>query len=108
MVPLEPGRKYINHLVQEEEGEPGKIEIRPKDLTAEELDFQHGRIQKIENLEGLTKIEVLGFRYRYRKIFPIMYWWIYEALRFTGECIIFFRGGVHVNLRCSLGCPDKE
>ena len=48
--------------LQEEEGEPGKIEIRTKDLNAAELDFQHGRIKRIENLDGLAKIEVLGFR----------------------------------------------
>jgi hypothetical protein len=49
---------------EEEAGEPGRIEIREKDRDAEELDFQHARIRKIENLHGLSKIQVLGFRYR--------------------------------------------
>jgi hypothetical protein len=48
---------------EEDEGEPGRIEIREKDREAEELDFQHARIRKIENLHGLSKIQVLGFRY---------------------------------------------
>jgi hypothetical protein len=48
---------------EEEAGEPGRIEIREKDRGAEELDFQHARIRKIENLHGLSKIQVLGFRY---------------------------------------------
>jgi hypothetical protein len=48
---------------EEETGEPGRIEIREKDRDAEELDFQHARIRKIENLDGLSKIQVLGFRY---------------------------------------------
>jgi hypothetical protein len=56
----------LQYMLQEEEeeaGEPGRIEIREKDRGAEELDFQHARIRKIENLHGLSKIQVLGFRY---------------------------------------------
>jgi hypothetical protein len=49
-------------MQEEEAGEPGRVEIRDKDRDAVELDFQHSRIRKIENLEALNKIEVLGFR----------------------------------------------
>jgi hypothetical protein len=59
---LVPARTLLQDE-EEEAGEPGRIEIREKDRGAEELDFQHARIRKIENLHGLSKIQVLGFRY---------------------------------------------
>ena len=42
--------------------ELGKVVIKPNEVNALELDFQHCKIPKIENLEVLTKIENLGFR----------------------------------------------
>ena len=42
--------------------ELGRVVIKPNEVDALELDFQHCKIPKIENLEVLTKIENLGFR----------------------------------------------
>ena len=47
--------------------ELGKVVIKPNEVNALELDFQHCKIPKIENLEVLTKIENLGFRLVLRK-----------------------------------------
>ena len=42
---------------------PGVINISEAEKDALDLDFQHCRIHKIENLETLTSIETLGFRW---------------------------------------------
>lgn len=42
--------------------ELGRVVVKPEEVNALELDFQHCRIPRIENLETLTKIENLGFR----------------------------------------------
>ena len=45
----------------------GQIEISENDINAYELDFQHCKIPKIENLEALTRIEILGLRWNFIK-----------------------------------------
>ena len=47
------------------EEEPGVIEISENDKNAVELDFQHCKIAKIENLEQLSSIESLGLRWNF-------------------------------------------
>ena len=42
--------------------ELGMVVIKPNEVDALELDFQHCKIPRIENLEVLTKIENIGFR----------------------------------------------
>jgi len=45
----------------------GRIEVSENDYNAYELDFQHCRIPKIENLQMLSRIEVLGLRWNFIK-----------------------------------------
>merc|ERR1719481_2136916 len=51
------------HSDNNEEVEYWNIEISDDDKDSVELDFQHCSIPKLENLESLSKIERLGFRW---------------------------------------------
>merc|ERR1719415_482170 len=52
---------------EEEIVEFGQIVIKDNETDAVELDFQHCKIPKIENLETLSKIERLGLRWNFIK-----------------------------------------
>merc|ERR1719339_809250 len=50
------------------EGEFGRVEVLDTEREkATDLDFQHCKIPKIENLENLPAIERLGFRWNFIK-----------------------------------------
>ena len=51
----------------EDDEETGFVTVSEEDKEAYELDFQHCKIRKIENLESLTRIETLGFRWNFLK-----------------------------------------
>merc|ERR1719270_1153353 len=56
-----------NEAEPDESEELGSVQISDEDKDAFELDFHHCKIPKIENLEVLTQIETLGFRWNFIK-----------------------------------------
>ena len=54
-----------DHEDKDNDEETGFVTISEEEKDAYDLDFQHSKIRKIENLESLTRIETLGFRWNF-------------------------------------------